>query len=37
VRAQNLGNREARDHASFLKEFAPLPGRSVRVGLRLTF
>ena len=35
LRANNLLNVDARDHASFLKDIAPLPGRGVTVGLRL--
>lgn len=37
VRGTNLGDREARLHTSFLKEVAPLPGRDVTAGVRLTF
>ena len=37
LRAHNLTNREARLHTSFLKEFAPLPGRGVLAGVRATF
>jgi iron complex outermembrane receptor protein len=37
VRGTNLGNREARVHTSFLKDFAPLPGRGVAAGVRMTF
>ncbi len=37
VRGTNLGNREARPHTSFLKEVAPLPGRNVTAGVRLSF
>jgi len=37
VRANNLFDREARNHVSFLKDIAPLPGRSVTVGLRGRF
>lgn len=37
VRANNLLDREARSHASFLKDRAPLPGRGVLVGLRGSF
>ena len=33
----NLTNTEAREHASFLKDIAPLPGRSFRVGVGYTF
>jgi iron complex outermembrane receptor protein len=34
---RNLTDEEAREHTSFLKDIAPLPGRSVRVGLAWTF
>jgi iron complex outermembrane recepter protein len=37
VRGTNLTDEEARVHASFLKDFAPLPGRGVLTGVRLTF
>lgn len=37
VRATNLFDVTARAHASFLKDIAPLPGRDVTAGLRLTF
>lgn len=37
VAAQNLSNEEARTHASFLKDRAPLPGRNVKVSLTGTF
>ncbi|MRX27901.1 TonB-dependent receptor domain-containing protein [Kangiella sp. HZ709] len=37
LRAQNLLDEEIRDHASFLKDRAPRPGRSVTAGFRLTF
>ena len=37
VAAQNLNDEEARNHASFLKDVAPLPGRNVRVSLTGTF
>ena len=33
----NLFNEEARNHVSFLKDKAPLPGRSLMVGLRSRF
>lgn len=33
----NLGDEEAREHASFLKDIAPLPGRNFRVGLTYRF
>ena len=35
--ARNLANRTARPQNSMLKYIAPLPGRSVRAGVRLTF
>jgi iron complex outermembrane receptor protein len=37
ARGTNLTNVEAREHGSFLKEFAPLPGRGVLGGVRLRF
>lgn len=37
ARGTNLGDEEARVHNSFLKDIAPLPGRSVNVGLRMSF
>ena len=37
LRGSNLTDREARPHPSFLKELAPLPGRSLTAGVRLTF
>lgn len=33
----NLGNEEIRDHTSFLKHYAPEPGRSFEVGMRYRF
>lgn len=35
--ARNLTNEEAREHVSFLKDIAPLPGRNLRVGLAYRF
>lgn len=35
--ARNLTDEEAREHASFLKDIAPMPGRGVRVGLAYRF
>lgn len=35
--ARNLGDAEAREHVSFLKDIAPLPGRSFRLGLAANF
>lgn len=37
LRGNNLTNAHAREHASFLKEFAPLPGRGLLAGARLQF
>ncbi len=37
ARGTNLANATARDHASFLKAFAPLPGRGVLCGVRANF
>ncbi len=37
VRADNLLNEDIRHHTSFLKEIAPLPGRSATIGARLEF
>ncbi len=37
VRGTNLTDAGARLHTSFLKEFAPLPGRGVLFGVRATF
>ncbi|HEX8570973.1 MAG TPA: TonB-dependent receptor [Caulobacteraceae bacterium] len=37
VEGRNLGNVEAREHASFLKELAPLPGRNFRAGVAYRF
>lgn len=34
---RNLGDIEAREHVSFLKDIAPLPGRSFRVGVSAQF
>ncbi|HWS40680.1 MAG TPA: TonB-dependent receptor [Arenimonas sp.] len=33
----NLGNEEARVATSYLKDFAPLPGRTIEAGLRIYF
>ncbi len=35
--AANLTDEEAREHASFLKDIAPLPGRNLRVGVTYRF
>jgi len=37
VRGTNLTDAEARNHVSFLKELAPLPGRDVRLSARVAF
>jgi len=37
ARAENLTNTDARLATSFLKDIAPLPGRSFTIGARLTF
>jgi iron complex outermembrane recepter protein len=37
VRGSNLGNTDARQHTSFLKDFIPLPGRNLRISLRAGF
>ncbi len=37
LRGRNLGDEEARNHVSFLKDVAPLPGRDVNLGVRLAF
>lgn len=37
VRGDNLTNEEARVSTSFLKDFAPLAGRGVTAGMRVTF
>jgi iron complex outermembrane receptor protein len=37
VRGNNLTDREARVHTSFLKDVAPLPGRNVTIGVRTSF
>lgn len=34
---RNLGDEEVREHASYLKDLAPLPGRNFRVGLAWRF
>ncbi len=37
IKASNLLDEEIRDHASFIKDLAPRPGRSISAGFRLTF
>ena len=36
ISANNIFNVDARRHASFLKDFAPLPGRDIRISVRFT-
>jgi iron complex outermembrane receptor protein len=37
VQGRNLTDDEQRNHVSFIKDYAPLPGRSVLAGMRLAF
>ncbi|WP_417460937.1 TonB-dependent receptor [Kordiimonas sp.] len=37
VRGSNLGNVDARQHTSFLKDLVPLPGRNVKISFQATF
>ncbi|URF04425.1 MULTISPECIES: TonB-dependent receptor [Cupriavidus] len=37
VRGDNLTNQEARSATSILRDIAPLPGRSVKIGMRTSF
>jgi len=37
LKGANLLDEEIRDHASFIKDIAPRPGRSISAGFRLTF
>ncbi|OYU69416.1 MAG: TonB-dependent receptor [Alphaproteobacteria bacterium PA2] len=37
VDGHNLTNQEVREHVSFLKDIAPLPGRSLRLGIGYSF
>jgi iron complex outermembrane receptor protein len=37
VDGRNLTDQEAREHTSFLKDIAPLPGRNIRVGVSWAF
>lgn len=37
IAALNVGDEEARLHTSFLKDLAPLPGRNIRVALRVRY
>jgi len=37
LRGNNLTNQDMRVHTSFIKDFVPLPGRSIVAGMRFTF
>ncbi|MDP3379416.1 MAG: TonB-dependent receptor, partial [Brevundimonas sp.] len=37
VEGRNLGDAEVREHTSFLKDLAPLPGRNLRAGMAWRF
>lgn len=37
IEGRNLGDREARQHTSYLKDYAPLPGRNIMSGVRVSF
>ena len=37
VQGKNLTDDEQRQHTSFIKDFAPSPGRTLEVGVRVTF
>ena len=37
IDGRNLTDSQAREHASFLKDLAPLPGRSLRIGVGYSF
>jgi iron complex outermembrane receptor protein len=37
LRGTNLTDAEGRNHVSFLKDLVPLPGRDVRLGVRVAF
>ncbi len=37
ARASNLLNEEARNHTSLLKDIAPMGGRRLMVGMRVTY
>jgi iron complex outermembrane receptor protein len=37
VEGRNLGDEEIREHASFLKDIAPQPGRGLRAGFSWRF
>ena len=37
IKGDNLADQEGRVHSSYLKDEAPLPGRSVSLGIRARF
>ena len=37
VQGKNLTDDEQRYHASFIKDFAPQPGRTIEAGIRMRF
>jgi iron complex outermembrane recepter protein len=37
VQGRNLTNEEQRQHTSFIKDFAPMPGRTIEAGVRASF
>ena len=37
LQGRNLTDQEQRQHTSYIKEFAPLPGRTLELGVRMTF
>ena len=37
LHGKNLGDEDQREHVSFVKDFAPLPGRRIEAGVRFNF
>ena len=37
LEGRNLNDAEAREHASFLKDLVPMPGRTFRMGVGYSF
>jgi iron complex outermembrane receptor protein len=37
LQGRNLTDQDQRQHTSFIKDFAPMPGRTVEAGLRARF
>lgn len=37
LQGRNLTNQEQRQHSSFIKDFAPMPGRTIEAGIRASF